>query len=107
MVTEVAKTANIAKMAKKCINCIRARPTPPHTSPMESEPEKTLSAQNPRKTKRCMIFNPQKGGVIIGPPTPPPTPTSLKTSKKWVLSGGRGGGGSDQKLFGGCVYWTK
>ena len=34
-VTEVAKTANIAKMAEKCINCMSARPTPPHTNPME------------------------------------------------------------------------
>ena len=34
-VTEVAKTANIAKMAGKCINCSSARPTPPHTNPME------------------------------------------------------------------------
>ena len=28
-VTEVAKTANIPKMAEKCINCMTARPTPP------------------------------------------------------------------------------
>ena len=35
-VDEVAKTANIPKMAEKCINCMSARPTPPHTNPMES-----------------------------------------------------------------------
>ena len=34
-VTEVAKTANIPKMAEKCINFTSARPTPPHTNPME------------------------------------------------------------------------
>ena len=35
-VTEVAKTAKIPKMAEKCINCMSARPTPPHTNPIES-----------------------------------------------------------------------
>ena len=64
-VTEVAKIANIAKMAKKCINCISARPTPPHTNPMESGPGNTFSAQNRKKTKRFMIFDPKKGGVIF------------------------------------------
>ena len=52
-----------------------------------------------------MIFNPKKGGgnfFDIFDPRPP----SLKTSKKWVSSGG-GWGGPDQKLIGGCVYWTK
>ena len=33
-VTEFAKTANTAKMGEKCINCMSARPTPPHTNPM-------------------------------------------------------------------------
>ena len=50
-VTEVAKTPNIAKMAENCINCIRARPTPPHTNPMESEPGNSFSAQNRKKPK--------------------------------------------------------
>ena len=45
-VTEVAKTANIPRMAKKCISCISARPTRPHTNPMESGPGNTFSAQN-------------------------------------------------------------
>ena len=45
-VTEVAKTANIAKTAQKCITCISARPTPPHTNPMESGPRNTFSAPN-------------------------------------------------------------
>ena len=48
-VTEVAKTTNIAKMAEECINCISARPTPPHTNPMESGPGNTFSAQNRKK----------------------------------------------------------
>ena len=78
-VTEAAKTANIAKMAEKCINCISARPTPPHTNPMESGPGKTFSAQNRKKTKRFMIFDPKKGGVIFStfltPPSPPPPPS--------------------------------
>ena len=50
-VTEVAKTANIPKMAEKCINCDSARPTPPHTNPMESGPGNTFSAQNRKKPK--------------------------------------------------------
>ena len=50
-VTEVAKTANIPKMAKKCINCISTRPTPPHTNPMELGPGNTFSAQNRKKLR--------------------------------------------------------
>ena len=50
-VTEVAKTAIIAKMAKKCINCTSARPTPPHTNPIVSGPGNTFSAQNRKKPK--------------------------------------------------------
>ena len=50
-VTEVAKTANIAKMAEKCINYISARPSPPHTNPMESGPGDTFSARNRKKPK--------------------------------------------------------
>ena len=49
--TEVAKTANIPKMAEKCINRKSARPTPPHTNPMESGPGNTFSAQNGKKPK--------------------------------------------------------
>ena len=50
-VTEVAKAGNIAKMAEKCINCISARPTVPHTKAMESGPGNTFSAQNRKKPK--------------------------------------------------------
>ena len=50
-VTGVAKTANIAKMAETCISCLSARPTPPHTNPMESGPGNTFSAQNRKKPK--------------------------------------------------------
>ena len=50
-VTEVAKTANITKMAEKWISCISARPTPPHTNPMESGPGNIFSAQNRKKPK--------------------------------------------------------
>ena len=64
-VTEVAKTTNIAKMAEECINCISARPTPPHTNPVELGPGYTFSAQNKKKTKRFMIFDPKKGGSFF------------------------------------------
>ena len=50
-VTEIAKPANIAKMAENCINCMSARPTPPHTNPMELGPGNTFSAQNRKKPK--------------------------------------------------------
>ena len=50
-VTEVAKTANITKMAGKCINCMSTGPTPPHTNPMKSGPGNTFSAQNRQKPK--------------------------------------------------------
>ena len=50
-VTEVAKTANTAKMAGKFINCMSTRPTLPHTNPMESGPGITFSAQNREKPK--------------------------------------------------------
>ena len=76
-VTEVAKTANIPKMAEKGMNCISARPTPPHTNPMESGPGNTFSAQN-RKTQKIHDFRPKKrGGHFFDFFDPPPT--SLKT----------------------------
>ena len=61
-VTEVAKTANIAKMAERCMNCTRARPIPPRRNPMESRPGNTFSAQI-EKPKRLMET--QKRGVIF------------------------------------------
>ena len=50
-VTEVAKPANIPKMAEKCIDYNSARPTPPHTNSMESGPGNTFLAQNKKKPK--------------------------------------------------------
>ena len=81
-VTEVAKGANIAKMAEKCINCTSARPTLPHTNPMESGPRNTSSRLKPKKTKRFMFFNPQKGGDFFSKFLNPPPPACLKSSKK-------------------------
>ena len=94
VVTEVAKTANIAKMAEKCTNCINARPSPPHTNPMESGPGNTFSAQN-KKNQRIHDFRPKKkGGVFFFLEPPPPPSPSLKTSKKCFSSeGGPGGSG--------------
>ena len=81
-VTEVAKTANIAKMAEKYMNCTSARPTLPHTNPMESGHGNTFSAQNRKKTKRLMIFDPKKGGCHFW--TPPQLPQNLKkVGFKW------------------------
>ena len=66
-VTEVAKTANIAKMAEKCINCMSTRPTPPHTKPMESGPGNSFSAQNRKEKKSQKIhdFQPKTWGGLI------------------------------------------
>ena len=54
-----------------------------------------------KKTKRFIIFNPQKGGSFFDPP-----PISLKTSKKWVSSRG-GGGGSGPKTHWGMRLLDK
>ena len=107
MVTDVAKAANIAQMAEKCICRISACPTPPHTNLVESGPGNTFSAQMKEKPKNSFFSTQKKGGSFFDPP-PPRTPhtISLKSSSMWVSSGGVGGG-SDQKLIGRCVYWTK
>ena len=57
---------------------------------MESGPGNTFSAQNQNKTKRFMIFDPKKGGVIFFDIfDPPPLPENLKkVGFKW---GGLGG----------------
>ena len=52
-----------------------------------------------------MISTQKEGGVIffdiLDPdPTPPPPPTSLKTSKKWVSSGGVLGGSGPKTHWG-------
>ena len=90
-------------MAEKCINRISARPTPPHTNPMESGPGNTFSAQN-RKTKRFMTFDPKKGGGHFFDIFDPPP--SFKSSKKWVSSGG-GGGASGPKTHWGMRVLDK
>ena len=98
-VTEVAKTAKIAKMVERCINCIERLS---HSAPykMESGPGNTFSAQN--KKKRFMIFDPKKGGSFFRnfgpPPHPPPHPSPhlpqnlKKVGFKWW---GLGGGGPE------------
>ena len=42
-----------------------------------------------------MIFDPKKGGSLFDPPY-----TSLKTSKKWVSSGGQSGGSGPKTHWG-------
>ena len=113
----VAKTANIPKVAEKCINC--ARPTPPHTNAMESGPGNSFSAQHQKNTTRFMTqdFDPKKRGSFFWTfltPHPPPhphththPPASPSKPQKSGLQVGGVWGGPDQKLIGGCVYWTK
>ena len=51
-----------------------------------------------------MIFDPKKGGSFFSTFLPPPPPhTSLKTSKKWVSSGGGLGGFGPKTLWGMCL----
>ena len=103
---KIAKTADIAKMAEKYINGISARPTPPHTNPVGSRPKNTFSTQNQKKMQKSHDFQHNKGGIIffdIFAPPPPP----LMTPQKSGFQVGGGSRGSDQKLTGGCIYWTK
>ena len=74
---------------------------------------KHFFGSNSKKTKRFMIFDPKKGGVIFltfltpppTPPTPPPPPPPPPLKSGFQVGGVWGG--PDQKLIGGCVYWTK
>ena len=93
-VAEVAKTANAAKMAEKCINRKSARPTPPHTNPMESEAGNTFSAQNRTKPKDSYFSTQKKGGSFFDPPTTPPPPPPQPPSKPQKSGFQMGGGGS-------------
>ena len=91
------KTANIPKMADKCMS---ARPTPPHTNPMEWGPGRRFLAQN-NKTQKDHDFRPKKrGGHFFT--TPPPHPT-LISSKKWVSSAGGLGGSGPKTHWGMCL----
>ena len=95
-------------MAEKCINRMSARPTPPHTKPMESGPG-TLFRLKIEKNQKIHVFRPTKRGghffdILHPPPTPPPP--SLETSKKWVSSGG-GLGGSGPKTHWGMRLLDK
>ena len=69
---------------------------------------KSFFGSNSKKTKSLMIFDPQKGVSFLLYPRPHHPPPHLpqkppKVGFKW--------GGAwehpDQKLIGGCVYWTK
>ena len=86
-VTEVAKTANIAKMAGKCINCISARPLIPIQTPWSWDPETLFRLKIEKRTKSFIIFDPKKGGPFFDPP-PPRLPQNLKkVGFKWGYLG--------------------
>ena len=59
-VTEVAKTANTAKMFEKCMNYMNALFAPPHKNPMELGPGNIFE-----KNKRCMILDPKIKKSIV------------------------------------------
>ena len=82
-----------------------ARPTPPHTNPMESGPGNTFSAQNrEKKNKRFMIFDPKKGGSIFDPsPQPPPPPHLPQNLKKVGFKWGALGGSGPKSHWGMCL----
>ena len=58
-----------------------------------------------------MIFDAKKRGVIfmtfLTPPPPNHTPPPPSKAQKSGFQVGGVRGGPDQKLIGGCVYWTK
>ena len=106
-VTEVAKTANVPKMGKKCISCINARPTPPHINPMGAGPGNTFSAEN-KKNHKIHDFRPKKrGGWSFSDTNPPPTPPSLKSSKKVGFKWGEGILGVRTKTHWGMCLFDK
>ena len=111
-VTEGVKTANVAKMAEKCLNCKSSRPTPPHTNPMELGPRNIFLTLNRKKPKDSCFSTKKKVGVTFStflnapPPPSPDPPPSRKSSKKCVSCGlgGLGGGGSGPKThWGMCL----
>ena len=64
-VTEVAKTANIAKMAEK-VHKLHERSS--HSAPYKPHrvgTRKHFFRSKSKKTKRFMILDPKKGGVIF------------------------------------------
>ena len=72
----------------------RSSPSAPY-KPHRVGTQKHFFGSKSKKTKRFMIFDPKKGGVILStfltpPPTPPHPPPP--PPKKWVSSGGGLGG---------------
>ena len=57
---------NTVKMAENCLTCMSARPTPPTQTMTGSGPESNYSAQNRKKTKRSVVFDPKK--IVVTPP---------------------------------------
>ena len=83
-------------MAEKCINCIKRSSHSAPYKPHRVGTREHFFGSKSKKTKRFMIFDPKKGGVIFfdifdTPPTPPHPPPSLKTSKNGFQVGGSGG----------------
>ena len=101
-VTEVAKTANIPKMAEK-VHKLHERPS--HSAPYKPhgvETRKHFFGSKSKKTKRFMIFDPKKGGVIFSTflPPPPPPPPSSKPQKSGFQVGGVWGGSGPKTHWG-------
>ena len=95
-------TENVHKLHK------RSSHTAPY-KPYGVGTRKHFFGSKSKKTKRFMIFDPKKGGVIFfdifdPPPTPPPPPPP--PPKKWVSSGG-GLGGSGPKTHWGMRLLDK
>ena len=99
-------------MAEKCTNCIKRSSHSAPYKPYGVGTRKHFFGSKSKKTKRFVIFDPKKGGVIFfdifDPPPPPPTHPHppLKGSKKWVSSGG-GLGGSGPKTHWGMHLLDK
>ena len=99
--TEVPQIAHIATMAETFINCSRAGPTRPHTSPMELGHKNTFLVPYDKKlTGACFwTHNIQRVGSFLDKYDPMP----LDGSKHWDSSWG-GSWSPEQKLIRGYVY---
>ena len=86
---------------------LRACLTPLHTNPMEPGHKNTFSAQNRRKTKRFVIFDPKRGGGVVCSTFFNSPHQKLPHTPKRGFQVGGGGGGPDQKMIGGFGCWTK
>ena len=99
-----AKTVTKGRMAKgndtaNAKGNVRLPPSAPY-KPHEVRTRKNFFGSKSQKTKKINDFRTQKKWVSSDPPPPPSKPqtSGFQVGVVW--------GGLDQKLIGGCGYWT-